>query len=303
MSTLASCRSIARLVLPIALFTVAACTTVPERSGLLTDYSRQAAFDGRLSKRAAARPEVPLPAGAPLVLETVVYAPGVEADSGLAQASLDVVRNRLARDLCTTLADAFSISEDAAAGQYRLRAFITEIRPTGRMAAAVSMPLSYLSPVGGRLPLGLGALSVEVELLGPDGVQVASMVWRRAASAADSATVSPVSDAYALAGEAAESFGQVVARDGEGAAGLARASGLIPDLNLGRPGPECARYGQGPGLAVSALSMFAVDLPPEWTDRGAVRTGEVTVSDPVDDAGAETQEPTPPGPDAREGPR
>lgn len=263
----------------IGFLCLSACTTVPERSGLLSDYSRQAPFDGRLSKRAAARPSIVIPDNAPLVLESIIYAPEAAAESGLSDGALDLVLNRFARDLCVTLAGRFEISDERTENQYRLRAFITEIRPTGRVAAAISIPLAYFSPVGGRLPIGLGALSTEVELLGPDGVQVASMTWRRAANAVNSASVSPISDAYALAGEAAESFSQIVAGKGSSRLDRFRSSGLIPDLSLGGEEVECVRYGRGPGLLGEALGFSPVGVPPEWLDRGRLEMEEVSYVD------------------------
>lgn len=249
---------------------LAACTSAPTHSGMLSDYSGLGAIEGRQTKKAELRPETPPSPGRALVIETVNFTPDAALASRLPPEQSALVLNQFARKLCLTLSDRFEVVGAASADAYRLRAHVTELRETGRMAAAVSAPLDIASPIGARAPIGLGAFGAEIELLAPEGGQVAALVWRREADMTSTgASVSRISDAYEFAGDAATDFGELFEQRSAGESAQRFAAGLIPDVGLKRGDEACAVYGRAQDALKAATGFLpAPKLPPEWTDKG-----------------------------------
>lgn len=246
-----------------------ACTTPAPYSGLLTDYSGLGDVQGRLGQRAELRPTRPVSPTTTLVLETIAYAPGARDASRLPERSTALLLNHFARELCGRLSPSFEVSTDGNAQAYRLRAYVTEVQATGMLGASVSTPLSVLLPVGGRVPIGLGAFSAEMEVLDPAGRQVAAMVWRRRADMTMEASLSRISDAYALSEEAAEAFAKTFQTETTGGQIMAGARALSPITFRGRTDQACDAYGQPRALLGDVVSIFAPPLPPEVLDPGA----------------------------------
>lgn len=257
----------------VSLGGLTACTTAPTRSGMLSDYSGLGAIEGRQTKKAELRPETPPSPGRALVIETVALSPDAALASRLPPEQSALVLNQFARKLCLTLSDRFQIVGAASPDAYRLRAHVTELRETNLVAAAVSAPLDIASPIGARAPIGLGAFGAEVELLAPEGGQVAALVWRREADMTSTgASVSRISDAYEFAGDAAEDFSELFEQRTTAQNAQRLAAGLIPDVGLKRGDQACAVYGRAQdALKAAAGFLPAPKLPPEWTDKGAAR--------------------------------
>jgi len=255
----------------LSLAGLAACTTTPRHSGLLSDYSRLSAIEGRQTKHAENRPATPPVENQPLFIEIVDFAPDVEAAAKLPDKESQLVLNQFSRKLCTGLSKRFAIASEPSPQAYRLKAHVTELRPTSRAAAAISTPLDLASPVGARLPVGLGAFGAEIEMLGPDGQQVAALVWRRDADfTSTGASISRINDAYDLAGDAASDFSELFeAKDAKRAA-TRIATGLVPDVGLKRGDDACQVYGRAQdALRTAAGFLPTPKMPPEWTDKGA----------------------------------
>lgn len=254
----------------IVLGGLGACTTPSAHSGLLSDYSQLGEVQGRLGKRTERRPVTLLPTTSPLVLETVAYAPGVRDASRLSDPAAALLLNHFVRELCGQMSPAFEITPVAAADGYRLRAWVTEVQVTGMVGAAVSTPLSVILPVGGRLPVGLGAFAAEVEVVDATGNQVAAMVWRRRADMTMEVSLSRISDAYALSEEAAEAFGRIFQSEDTNQI-VAGVRSMSPIRLKGRTDAACAPYGEPRQLIGDVFSIFAPPLPPEVLDQGAAR--------------------------------
>ena len=252
---------------------LAACTTAPTQSGVLSDYSGLGAIEGRQTKKAELRPQTPPAPGQPLVIETVGFTLEAAMAARVPPDESGLVLNEFARKLCLTLSERFEIVGTGDPQAYRLRAHVTELRETDRMAAAISAPWDIASPIGARAPIGLGAFGAEIELMSPQGVQVAALVWRREADMTSTgASVSRISDAYAFAGDAAEDFGELFEPPTAGQSAQRLAAGLLPDVGLKRGDEACAVYGRAQDALRAATGFLpAPKLPPEWTDKGAAR--------------------------------
>jgi len=252
-----------------------ACTSMPRPGANLSDYSRLGEVTGRLSKRAEAPIETNIEPTTPLWIQTVDFTPSLESSSAVSESSRDVLSDRLARQMCVALSTAFELQDHAVEGGYRLRVFITDLKPTGRMAAAASVPLNFFSPIGARIPLGLGSLALEVELLDAEGRQVAAMVWWRDADmSVTGATVSQISDAYVLAGDAANDFAQLVRPRAAGQRAGEMARSFLPLFGEASGDPACRIYDRGPDGARGILARMAPGLPPESYERDEVSRPE-----------------------------
>ncbi|AYV48435.1 DUF3313 domain-containing protein [Caulobacter flavus] len=123
------------------------------------------------------------------------------------QAVLDEVD----RQVCYELSKRFTLIDAPAPDAGTVKVGVTRIELTNQAGAAASAVANFFipGPVSVRAPGGVGGLWAEAELLTPDGVQAAALVWSRQAMVlgADKPSLSPVGDAHQLA----EPFGDAVA--------------------------------------------------------------------------------------------
>lgn len=169
--------------------TLSAGTVTPH--GFLTGYDGLKDSRALGSRRLATALPVALANGTRIVIDDIAYAPGAVIDPSLRPRDRDLLLNQFGRSLCRSLARRFLIVPKGTEGAMRVWAAITEAKATSRTAAAASAATSLLpdllapipvpSPFGIRLPIGLGALTTEIELVDADGKQVAAMAlatWR-----------------------------------------------------------------------------------------------------------------------------
>ena len=133
-----------------------------------------------------------------------------------------------------------------------VRPVITRVKPTGRVGSAASAAAGYFipGPLGLRVPGFLGGLTVEAEMLGPDGAQVAALVWNRDATpiGTDDPSLSRIGDALQFAAPFADT-----------AAAVMSPAGARPRA-VPRPDP-CAEYGprfRPEGLATKVITGLYV---------------------------------------------
>jgi len=263
----------ARFFFLVAMPLLAACTSVPlKEGGTLTSYSRLSTERGTLSKR---RTYVDSAALSPLRTATIIPASFTHEAALRVQSPEDrrMVANILDRALCISLSDRFDMVPYGQAADLTVRAVVTDLVTTHKVAAAASTALTLgtglVLPVAApRLPIGLGGIAVEAEGVDPVGNQLAAAVWARGAnSLLNTAQVSEVGDAYSLAATFGSEFSKLLV-DGRDQNG--------PDLSLpsahrvqswfgGKPKHAvCDTFGRSPGLIGLVTGRFGA--PPNWTD-------------------------------------
>lgn len=223
--------------LPVAVgaLLVAACGTPGAApSGLLSNYEGLVERDDTVRASVRQRRDDERAATVERIfLEPALLAEGAGGD--LTEPEIALVLREVDRQVCYELSERFTVIGTEEAGAGRVRAVVTRIAPTGRVASAVSAASGFFipGPIGVRVPGTLGGLSAEAELLaGNDQGQVAIILWSRDAHAVgtDNPSLSRVGDAVQLA----EPFGDAV---GDAFAPPDRAVRAIAD-----PDP-CARFG------------------------------------------------------------
>lgn len=192
------------------LLALGACQTAPEtRSGFLQSYEGLAAPGQSLRANVLQRRDDAAATG----IERVFIAPSVlmaNAGDGLAEADRARVLREVDRQICYEVSERFTVIPAPAADAATIRAAVVRIDGTGQAGSMVSATASYFipGPIGVRMPGQTGGLAAEAELLGPDAVQVAAILWARNATVVgtDSPSLSRVGDALQLA----EPFGDAV---------------------------------------------------------------------------------------------
>ena len=175
-----------------------------------------------------------------------------------------LLANEMARTLCARLSARYHIVPARARADLTVRATITHVRPTNTAAATASLGRRIIakvvgSPVAPRVPLGLGGLSAEGEVVDSRSVQRAALVWTRGANfLLTGARVSHIGDAYQLAAAFANDLARL-AITGRGP--LRDVS--VPRLAHAAVQPACAIYGRGERSGY-VNGMFGI--APEATD-------------------------------------
>ncbi|WP_375410399.1 DUF3313 domain-containing protein [uncultured Methylobacterium sp.] len=266
---------------------LAGCGTILlNETGSLTRYDRLTA-----SSESTTRTKLYVDPGALAAARTVriipTQFPQAVSGSSLTEGERRLIANAADRALCYELSLRYDVVSSKRA-DLTVRAVVTRVASTDVPAAGATIATSagisiasqlgvgFASTVGRvpvpRVPIGLGALTVEAEALDGRREQRAAMVWGGAANAfTNQARFSPASDAYDLAGEFGQDFGGFVATGID----PFKAPYALPNANrirvtvLGeRPlDPDCERFGRAPG--VDGIIGDYIGLPPDWTDKGA----------------------------------
>jgi hypothetical protein len=200
-----------------------------------------------------------------IALPRVRLAEGAHGDRISAQQAA-LVANHAARSACLGLAPHARLQPDAAAGAIDTQLVVTAIEPTSGAAAGASSLVDYFVPGPARLPVGLGGLALEAELRDPQAGQLALVKWARGANAVtDNAKLSPIGDAWQLAGRFGKEFARLLLDSDPARAGLQRKR--LADAVVKANRALCAeRYGSV-NLAGRGASIF-LPLAPEAIDPG-----------------------------------
>lgn len=218
----------------LAALGLAACQTAPvANSGFLTSYDGLTTREDTVRASIRERRDEAAAQG----VERVFIEPaalGAGAAEGLSERDIALVLGEVDRQICYEVSERFTVIDAAAADAARLRAVVTAVRPTGAAGSVLSAAAGFFipGPINVRAPGATGGLAAEVELLAPDGRQVAALAWGRNATVlgTENPSLSSVGDALQLA----EPFGDAV---GNALAPTDRAVRPIAD-----PDP-CARFG------------------------------------------------------------
>ncbi|MBU4433913.1 MAG: DUF3313 domain-containing protein [Alphaproteobacteria bacterium] len=240
----------------LTLTLLAACaSTPPPSSGTLTSYADLAQTKGRRTQASTRAESAPLMAARTVRIAPVTFAG--DAQSNATPAQLALIANAMERTLCKDLSARFDIVTGSDMADLTVRTAITRIKPTNAAAAALSRAVSLAVPAP-RLPVGLGGFAAEAEAMGPQGNQVAAMIWSRDADLSGAGRASSIGDAYELSAKFAHDLARLMVPGKDRAARKPR--GRDEPVNA-----ACALYGAGPGLSGVVAGLFGA--PPEWTDR------------------------------------
>ncbi|WP_205648506.1 DUF3313 domain-containing protein [Acuticoccus kandeliae] len=193
----------------------------------------------------------------------------------------DLVSNAVDRALCVSLSRRFVVVGPNQPADLTVRAAVTRVSGTNEIAAgasvATSIAMSFVEtavPIPTpRIPLGMGAISIEAEALDPKGKQRAAMVWAKGANMMfSSARMSKASDAYDLAAAFGADFAQLLIKGESPFKGsgigidLPTWQGIRSAMGLPAKYAACESFGRSPGLV--GVVADQVGLPPEWIDKG-----------------------------------
>ena len=263
---------------------LSACADAPlEEAGSLASYDGLAQSDGMLAKS-----KLRIDKNAVMSARTVRIIPTEFAEKARIETVTDaqrkLVANAVDRSLCIGLSERLQVVPRGEAADLTVHAVVTRMAPTDENAVAATKVVQVAktvllpgvpAPVP-RLPIGLGALSMEAEARDPNGQQVAAMVWGRGANAlGGSARISKSGDAYELAGNFGDDFAELVVagKSPYGHMSNLPSADRMKALSGGEPKyAVCDSFGRAPGVA--GLIGGALGTPPEWSDKGASETAE-----------------------------
>lgn len=265
-------------VLLLLLTSSAACTSVPDSSDeFFTRTDTLSQTKGVRGKRIQTpAPNPAIPNGAQLIIEPARFLGDADISNSISEQERGLILNALGRALCADLSSQFEIVAGPATAKppetlspYRLRIGVSELTATGKVSAAVGTLSSFGLPVGVRPPFGLGALTVQLELVAPNNDQSAAMVWsRKADMVMTDASVSHIGDAYGFVETASSDFSSlIVNRTGMGNVRAAVTSS-VPGLGP-KSDSACEFYGEGAGRAARLVEFLGVPMPPTMSDKGA----------------------------------
>ena len=208
----------------VAALGLAACASVPsQRPGAFaSEHPLTTSSDERHRQVAEYVDPQALRGNLRIALPQVRLADGAHGDR-ISPQQAALVANHAARSTCLGLAPHARLQPDTAAGAIAAQLVVTAIEPTSGVAAGASSVVDYFVPGPARLPVGLGGLAMEAELRDPQAGQLALVKWARGANAVtDNAKLSPIGDAWQLAGRFGKELAQLLLDTDPARAGLQR---------------------------------------------------------------------------------
>ena len=203
-------------LLPLLL--VAACATPAPHSGLLSNYGGLVVREGAVRTSLAERKDQEgLAAVTSVVLRPTEFAKNSQTD-WLNPAERILLLREIDAQLCFELSERYAIQPEADRADAEVRAVVSRAAPTGRVGSAASAAAGVFipGPIGLRMPGGLGGLGMEAEMIGPQGRQLAALVWNRDAKliGMDNPSLSRLGDALQLAEPFADAAGAAMSPTG-----------------------------------------------------------------------------------------
>lgn len=211
------------------LLLLSACASAPTRSGFLSSYDGLAPRTDTVRAKVEQRRDG---AGLASVRKVTLEPTVMQAQAPwMSQFERQLLLRELDAQLCFELSERYEIAADA---PHRVRAAVTAVEPTGRVASAASAAASFFipGPLGLRAPGALGALSAEAEMLEGER-QLAAIAWSRAATpvGTDDPSLSRVGDALQFAEPFADAAAAAMTPEG------------AKSRQIEKPDP-CSRYGR-----------------------------------------------------------
>jgi hypothetical protein len=208
-----------------ALLLLAGCSTAFQTPSSLSRDDRLSEGERRLVPVLEYADGAALASVAELHVPLVVIAPEAEIDPRIGADRLDRLRANLSKDLCQRFArGGFSVvpEPDGEAETVRLEAAITGLRRNNIATTGLSRAIGVAvpGPLNPRVPVGIGALGAEGEIVGPDGTQLAAIRWASQNHLASGGGVTTIldgpdafgdlADATELSSVFADAFGDLV---------------------------------------------------------------------------------------------
>ncbi|MEO6065434.1 MAG: DUF3313 family protein, partial [Lysobacterales bacterium] len=204
---------------------ISSCASVPSSrvEGITSEREFVTILDERHARIARSVDDRALKGPLRISLPHAELASGLE-QTGISPRQAQLVANHAARSLCTAVSSYVSVEEPSTPEALHPRITVTGIKASSAVVSGASSVLGIFSPVPLRIPAGLGALSIDAELVDSDGRQVAAMHWARGAnSVTNSARLSSIGDAWQLAAKFGKEFARAVLDTDNKRAGLQRA--------------------------------------------------------------------------------
>ena len=203
------------LVLPL-LGMAAACASPAPKTGFLSSYDGLAPRPGAVRADVAERKDAAaLAAVGRIRLEPARIPANAEA-AWLSDEDRRALLREVDAQLCFELSKRYELVADGHDAQ--VRAAITRVRPTGRVASAASAAAAFFipGPIGVRVPGTLGGLGAEAEMLAADGRQIAAVTWNRSAMplGTDNPSLSRIGDGLQFAAPFADAAAQALTAPG-----------------------------------------------------------------------------------------
>lgn len=248
------------------------CTSVPlTQTGAISSYASLGPESGRLGKARTFVDGAPVASAITVAIHPTAITP-TAASSAASERDARLVANAVDRAMCISLSDRFLVVRYGQPADLSVRATVTSLVPTDKVAAGVSkvatLGTSAILPVGvPRLPWGLGGIAIEAEAIDARGTQRAAIAWSRGAnSITNSARISEIGDAYGLASDFGRQFGRMLVKaKADPGVGLPSAERIGTAVGAAPSQAVCEDFGRSPGVAGIAASV--VGAPPSWTDK------------------------------------
>tara|TARA_R110002124_G_scaffold73765_2_gene197867 strand:- start:1132 stop:1875 length:744 start_codon:yes stop_codon:yes gene_type:complete len=206
------------LIPVLALLATGCAANGLQQAETLSDYQNLQTSDRRLLQvREWVDPEA-LRAVEAIYIPQAGIVPGVVEGSCVDPLRFNRIVGKLNQTMCRRLArSGFQVTADPDMASHELRMTITGFEPTNLVSAGASRLIGFAipGPLSPRIPIGIGALAVEGEMLDATDTQIAALTWSSRNHLVSSGGFSEIGDGYRLAQVFADSFGDLIvgARD------------------------------------------------------------------------------------------
>ena len=247
---------------------LAGCSTIPDDKGNLSNYSNFDKASGIASKFKSYSNKEKLKNYNSIYIEPTKIDQKVLEKIG--DARIDIVANLIDRTTCMNLAKSYEIRGQGGDDSLVMKLYITDFEPTGKTASALSSAI----PVPVRIPIGLGKLSAESEILGKDNEQLMALKWsHKAAPVFTQGGLSKISDAYEFASEFADKSSDYASPNDEKMQKklgdkVKQYTNNQDDIIKLRQKFCIDNYGKGPELKGFVIGLSPIGVPPEMYDKG-----------------------------------
>jgi hypothetical protein len=169
------------LLLAVIVLAASGCKSSPTaRSGFLSSYAGLPAPEESRKSTVSHRDDTASDALGMVFIEPVSIAPGVESEFSDEEKAM--ILHEVDRRICFKVSERFLVTPEPVPGAGTIRTAIVRLQTNSRVGAVAAAAVDFVNPVpvvGFRVPSTTGGLGIESELLGPDGGQVAAVLWSK----------------------------------------------------------------------------------------------------------------------------